>query len=128
MHTVISISAVTASLVISLTCGIVVWLRRKEVDDRSRLFLSHMVVFSPYPRSVYLCLLGRLSWFEVYERLKPVPVGQAKQADTLWAQICQVVDGWEAWRNPNTTVNTESFVRQSYVYRIILCSYTCACA
>lgn len=90
------------------------WIRRSNlvVIGLSLLFFVQEFTTWPYVHHIHiLCICASLAgftWFEVFERLKPVPVNQAMQADTLWAQICQVVDGWEAWRNPDTTVNSIS--------------------
>ena len=76
------------------------------------LFLLQEFSTWPYFHHIHIltisATLACFTWFEIYERLKPVPLSQVDEPDTLWAQICQVVDGWEAWRNPNTTVNTIS--------------------
>ena len=58
MHIVISISVISFCLVISLTCGIAMWRKRREVADRSRLFLA---VFSLF--TALLCVY-RLITFE----------------------------------------------------------------
>jgi len=46
MHIVISISVISFCLVISLTCGIVMLHKRREVADRSRLFLAMFNLFT----------------------------------------------------------------------------------
>lgn len=57
------------------------------------------------------------TWFELFERLSPSDkfqlstpshTGGGREEDSLWQQICQVIDDWEAWRNPNTSVETIS--------------------
>jgi hypothetical protein len=42
MHTVLSIVNITACLVISLACGIVMGRKRKEVNDRSTAWLQQV--------------------------------------------------------------------------------------
>ena len=69
-----------------------------------------------------------LTYYELYIRILPPPQKKSKLpepepatasavADTVeveedtydfWPNICQVMDEWEAWRNPNTTVETVS--------------------
>lgn len=60
--------------------------------------------------------------FELYERLSPSgedsSAGYSRFSTTnqqspheplpLWEKISEIVDGWEAWRNPNTSVETIS--------------------
>ncbi|MBR1412678.1 MAG: hypothetical protein IJ577_06075 [Prevotella sp.] len=65
MHIVISISVISFCLVISLICGIIMWLRRKEVSDRSRLFLAVFNLFT-----ALLCAF-RLFTFVANPALKP---------------------------------------------------------
>lgn len=64
MHTVISISFISVCLVICLTGGIVMWRKRKEVGDRSRLFLA---VFNLLV--AVLCIL-RLSTYVAHPNLQ----------------------------------------------------------
>ncbi len=65
MHVVLSISVISFCLVISLTCGIMMWLKRKEVADRSRLFLAVFNLFTSL-----LCAF-RLFTFVANPALKP---------------------------------------------------------
>ena len=89
------------------------------------LFLLQSFSTWPYIHHIHILAicttLACFTWFEVYERLKPIPVAQMEESDTLWAQICQVVDGWEAWRNPNTTVNTISTAVGSNLIYVARC-------
>ena len=58
------------------------------------------------------------TWFEIFERLSPSVADSQGETDSslftlhsslsLWEQICQVIDDWEAWHNPNTSVETIS--------------------
>lgn len=65
MHIVISISVISFCLVISLTCGIVMLHKRREVSDRSRLFMAVFNLFT-----ALLCAL-RLFTFIANPALKP---------------------------------------------------------
>lgn len=170
MHIVISISVITACLVISLTCGIVLLLKRREVPDRSRLFLAvfnlvtallctlrlftfianpalkpyhevmapflltggmtAMMLYLAYP--IEVINPGWLNWRRGLLLALPALIALALplcgvhyQHLTALSDIrthitdfdvlarlamvvcaCQVIDDWEAWRNPNTSVET----------------------
>ena len=65
MHIVISISVISFCLVISLTCGIAMLHKRREVPDRSRLFLAVLNLF------VALLCAFRLITFTANPSLKP---------------------------------------------------------
>lgn len=42
------------------------------------------------------------------EKLAVTVASVAEETGDYWPMICQVMDEWEAWRNPNTTVETVS--------------------
>ncbi len=42
------------------------------------------------------------------ERPATIVVSTAEESGDYWPMICQVMDEWEMWRNPNTTVETVS--------------------
>lgn len=45
---------------------------------------------------------------EAEEPAATTVVSTAEESDDYWPMICQVMDEWEMWRNPNTTVETVS--------------------
>ena len=101
MHTVLSIVNITVCLVISLVCGIVMGRKRKEVCDRSRLFLA---IFNLQVAA--LCIL-RLSTYvlqptlQVYHAvLAPFLLigGMASIILYLLYPIEVVNPGWLNWR------------------------------
>ena len=100
------------------------WIRRANLIILIMGLLFLIQVFTTWPISFHIHVLwvcasfAYFTWFELFERLQPIPVSEphphiilpteAPQGDSMWAQICQVVDGWELWRNPDTTVETIS--------------------
>ncbi len=86
------------------------------------LFLTQ--VFTRWPifhhvHILWICFaLAYYTWFEVFERLNPVAFTHTaqhakvpkndEQQDVLWLRICQTMDEWEAWRNPDTTAESLS--------------------
>lgn len=80
-------------------------------------------VFTTWPWSFHIhvswvCVsFVYFTWFELFERLSPsalsllsTPSGTegGREEASLWELICQVVDDWEAWRNPDASVETIS--------------------
>ncbi|MBP5522635.1 MAG: hypothetical protein J6X74_00215 [Bacteroidaceae bacterium] len=102
MHTILSIINITVCLVISLTCGVVMLRKRKEMHDRSRLFLA---IFNL--QVAVLCML-RLSTYvlqptlQVYHAvLAPFLLigGMASIILYLLYPIEVVNPGWLNWRS-----------------------------
>ena len=100
------------------------------------LFMTQ--VFTRWPlfhhiHILWVCFaLAYYTWFEVFERLSPVSfiltTQHAKvakdngQEDALWLRICQTMDEWEVWRNPDTTAENLSMAlgtNRIYVARCI---------
>ena len=91
----------------------------------ANVFINHPIIL---PLHVLWCTLGIFyyTYFERHIRILPSPNSQLDSfepeptptiANTagvdeatidFWPMICQVMDEWEAWRNPNTTVETLS--------------------
>lgn len=108
------------------------WIRRYTLFSQiiTVLFFGH--VFTDLPIFMPLHILWGtfvLFYFYYYERhirILPSPRSECRQPESehvsivanmpevdeetydFWPMICQVMDEWEAWRNPNTTVETVS--------------------
>jgi AraC-like DNA-binding protein len=99
------------------------WIRRANLFMLIMALLFFTQVFTTLPWSFHI----HVTWvcatfvyftcFELFERLSPstlpqpstpIASGDERGNTSLWEQICQVVDEWEAWRNPNTSVETIS--------------------
>lgn len=119
------------------------WIRRTTFVAQGITILFYANVLSNLPIFFYLHMLWGLCagiffyYFELVVRLLPpaeveqkpsepssteYAVGEAADRDDYWPRICQVMDEWEEWRNPNTTVETVSRAvgtNRYYVGRII---------
>ena len=119
------------------------WIRRTTFVAQGITILFYANVLSNLPIFFYLHMLWGLCagiffyYFELVVRLLPpaeveqkpsepssteYAVGEAADRDDYWPRICQVMDEWEEWRNPNTTVETVSRVlgtNRNYVGRCI---------
>lgn len=119
------------------------WIRRTTILAQGIAILFYANVLTNHQIFYYLHMLWGLCasifffYFELVVRLlppakkEPQPSepsltdkadGKAEDADDYWPRICQVMDEWEEWRNPNTTVETVSRsvgTNRYYVGRII---------
>lgn len=103
------------------------WIRRTTLVSQGITVLFYFAALSNQPVFFYLHVIWVIFaslfffYFELVTRLVP-PAGKgpaqkadetespapAVNKDNLWPRICQVMDEWEEWRNPNTTVETVS--------------------
>ena len=119
------------------------WIRGTTTFAQGITILFYANVLTNHPVFFYLHMLWGLCsgifffYFEFVVRLlppaekEPLPlepaqaddtVSEAEDKDDYWPRICQVMDEWEEWRNPNTTVETVSRsvgTNRYYVGRII---------
>ena len=104
------------------------WVRRAAflAQVTSILYFGHVFTNQHVFMSLHLlwCTLSILyfTYYEIHLRVlpssravqratspsSPVAVNAPVDATDFWPVICQVMDQWEAWRNPNTTVETVS--------------------
>lgn len=98
------------------------WIVRANLIILIMGLLFFTQVFTTWPWSFHIhvswvCVsFVYFTWFELFERLSPTAhqlstpshIGGGREGGPLREQICQVIDEWEAWRNPNTTVETIS--------------------
>ncbi len=99
------------------------WIYRANLIMFVMVVLFFVQVFATWPWSFHVHVLwvcasfAYFAYFELFERLSPAAILQPSissaaekggEETSLWQQICQVVDEWEAWRNPNTSVETIS--------------------
>lgn len=119
------------------------WIRQTIIIAQGITILYYANVLTINPVFFYLHMLWGVGstifffYFEFFVRLLP-PSGKeplqlelpqeehtesdAKDNNDYWSLICQVMDEWEEWRNPNTTVETVSRsvgTNRNYVGRII---------
>ena len=119
------------------------WIRRTTVAAQGITILFYASALSIHPVFCFLhvgWLIGTsvfFFYFELVVRLLPpsreepapseapkadAPVCQPDSKEDFWPRICQVMDEWEEWRNPNTTVETVSHAvgtNRYYVGQII---------
>ena len=108
------------------------WVRRFTIFSQGTTLFFCANVFINHPIFMFLhvlwCTLGiyYYTYFERHIRVVPSPKSQQESSDPVpapamanragvdeatfdfWPMICQVMDEWEAWRNPNTSVETLS--------------------
>ena len=99
------------------------WILRANLLIIVMSVLFFTQVFTTWPWSFHIhvswvCFsFAYFTWFELFERLSPSvhfqlstpsQIREVREEGSLWQQICQVIDDWEAWRNPNTSVETIS--------------------
>jgi len=105
------------------------WIRRTTLIAQGITILFYANVLTNQPIFYYLhilwCLCAAifLFYYELVVRLLPPDkkvalssehlsaeeaVGETEDEHDYWPRICQVMDEWEEWRNPNTTVETVS--------------------
>ena len=100
------------------------WILRANLIIMVMGVLFFIQVFTTWPWSFHIHVtwvcasFAYFAYFELFERLTPTVTESRSEVDSslftlhsslsLWQQICQVVDDWEAWRNPNTSVETIS--------------------
>jgi AraC-like DNA-binding protein len=98
------------------------WILRANLIIMVMGLLFFVQVFTTWPWSFHIhvtwvCVsFAYFAFFELFERLSPTAhqlstpphTGGGREGVPLWQQICQVIDDWEAWRNPNTSVETIS--------------------
>ena len=101
------------------------WILRANLIILVMVLLFFTQVFTTWPLSFHIHVswvcasFAYFAYFELFERLTPTAQllpstpphtggGREGISVSLWQQICQVVDDWEAWRNPNTSVETIS--------------------
>lgn len=99
------------------------WILRANLIIIVMALLFFTQVFTTWPWSFHIHVswvcasFAYFTWFELFERLTPTAFPQqptpsqsdgCKEEVSLWEQICQVVDDWETWRNPDTSVETIS--------------------
>lgn len=99
------------------------WIWRANLIILIMGMLFFTQVFTTWPWSFHIHVswvcasFVYFTWFELFERLSPsalhlpsTPSGSegGREVASLWEQICQVIDEWEAWRNPDTSVETIS--------------------
>ncbi len=93
------------------------WIWRTNLIIFVMAVLFFIQVFTTWPWSFHTHVLwvcasfAYFAYFELVERLTTTAHasnGKTYSSLSLWQQICQVVDDWEAWRNPNTSVETIS--------------------
>ena len=116
------------------------WIRRTTLVSQGITVLFYFSALSNQPVFFYLHVIWGIFaslfffYFELVTRLVP-PAGKEPMQKTdktavapalskgnLWPRICQVMDEWEEWRNPNTTVETVSHAigsNRSYVGQAI---------
>ena len=112
------------------------WVRRFTFFSQiiTLLYFGHVFIDLPLLMSLHILwgtfVVFYFYYFERHIRVLPPPRNESKQTEPelepepapavanmaevneetydFWPMICQVMDEWEAWRNPNTTVETVS--------------------
>lgn len=119
------------------------WIRWSTIVVQGITIFFYAIVLTNLNVFIYVHALWSLCasvfcfYFELVARLLPpadektqpseapqaeFAVSDADNKDDFWPRICQVMDEWEEWRNPNTTVETVSRsvgTNRNYVGRII---------
>ena len=113
------------------------WVRRFTLFAQviTILYLGHVFINLPVFMTLHILwgtfVVFYFYYYERHIRILPSPQNEMESADSVdadpepapamanragvdeatfdfWPMICQVMDEWEAWRNPNTTVDTVS--------------------